>query len=150
MFPLDVAVKHGLEILGFGEPPDLLVTARLGDPNDERLQFSHVIVPHRQIDAETIPTPAMSVLEMFAQSCTEVAGEAHVIEVITVIERVHAMLLAYKLTNHVVVLFEYDARDAFKMLGHEWLASVHIGASSFVRFVWREPKRPITDNTGGS
>jgi hypothetical protein len=99
-----------------------------------------MVVMSGQIDAETVPSTDMTVLEMGPYPSHQITGQADVVERLIAVQGVDARLAANKLSNCLRILLKQFAGDSLEMtdyeaaLGHPFFSQHRLPATN-KRFV---------------
>ena len=109
-------------------------------------RISHVPVVHRQIDAESIPPTPMPVSLMLLEATHQVGGKSDIVEPVTLVERVDAVVATDHLADHLGIGVEDLAGDGLEMGGYEMFAGSHRDRP---QMLVRDPLRMSRSSTCG-
>src|SRR2546428_8184389 len=89
------------------------------NPEEQRLEFSQVLVANRQVNAEPIPQLAVAISQVGIEPPSQVACQSDVVEFAAPVERVNTLSVPDILSDNFLVLGERIATDVLNVLADQ-------------------------------
>lgn len=104
------------QVLRADEPSACTVPGGGNDSKQERFQFLNGPIVDREIDAETVPTVLVPIVQVLLETDPQIRGEPHIVKLAFAIEGVDAMPPADVFADDVLIVFQCRTRDVLQVL----------------------------------